>query len=251
MVVPYAALKLRNMYRAVRRRKQRQYMHKRMADIDKLASKDMAHLCRVFGWRRHSACPRALHSQHAHWQSKLCGCPEPRGAPELLEEDYPGGPVPSADALNAPVTTREVCDSLRKMKGRKAAGTDGMPAELLKSGPFSMMEHLASLFTLNGKYPVQLSTGLITAVHKKGDKADLNNYRPITVIPVLAKLFASVLTRRLADWAERDNLRAPTQAGFRANRGTSDQLSVLNYTVKRCLSRGEKFYCCFGFRESV
>ena len=247
VIVPYAALKLRNMYRAVRRRKQRQYMHQRMADIDKLASKDMAHLYRVFGWRRHSACPRALHSQHAHWQSKLGGCPEPRGAPELLEEDYPGGPVPSADALNAPVTTCEVCSSLQKLKGRKAAGIDGMPAELLKSGPFSMMECLASLFTaiLNGKYPEQLSTGLITAVHKKGDKADLNNYRPITVIPVLAKLFASVLTRRLADWAERNNLRAPTQAGFRANRGTSDQLSVLNYIVKSCLSRGEKLYCCF------
>ena len=80
---------------------------------------------------------------------------------------------------------------------------------------------------------------------QKGDKADLNNYRPITVIPVLAKLFASVLTRRLADWAERNNLRAPTHAGFRATRGTSNQLSVLNYIVKRCLSRGEKLYCCF------
>ena len=122
-----------------------------------------------------------------------------------------------------------------------------MPAELLKSGPFSMMECLASLFTaiLNGRYPEQLSTGLITAVHKKGDKADLDNYRPITVIPVLAKLFASVLTRRLADWTERNNLRAPTQAGFRANRGTSDQLSVLDYIVRKCLHQGEKLYCCF------
>ena len=157
------------MYRAVRRRKQRQYMHQRMADIDKLASKDMAQLYRVFGWRRHSACSRALLSQHAHWQSKLGGRPEPRGAPELLEEDYPGGPVPSADALNAPVTTREVCDSLHKMTGRKAAGIDGMPAELLKSGPISMMEHLASLFTaiLNGKHPEQLSTGVLQFTKKE------------------------------------------------------------------------------------
>ena len=198
--MPFAALKLRNMYRAVRRRKQRQFMHQRMADIDKLASKDMAYSYRVFGWRRHSACPRALHSQHAHWQSKLGGRPEPRGTPELLEEDYPGGPVPSAAALNASITPREVYDSLQKLKGRKAAGIDGMPAELLKRGPFSMMGCLASLFTsiLNGKYPEQLSTGLITAVHKKGDKADLNNYRPITVIPVLAKLFcAHAQTSRL------------------------------------------------------
>ena len=102
IIVPFAALKLRNMYRAVRRRKQRRFMHQRMADIDKLASKNMAHLYRVFGWRRHSACPRALHSQHAHWQSKLGGRPEPRGIPELLTEDCPGGPVPSAAALNAP-----------------------------------------------------------------------------------------------------------------------------------------------------
>ena len=43
-----------------------------------------------------------------------------------------------------------------------------MPAKLLKSGPFSMMECLASLFTaiLNGNCPEQLSTGLITAVHQ-------------------------------------------------------------------------------------
>eukprot|EP00891_Asterochloris_glomerata_P007641 jgi/Astpho2/7641/Aster-x1452 len=174
----------------------------------------MAHLYRVFGWRRHSACPRALHSQHAHWQSKLGGRPEPRGIPELLTEDCP---------------------------------------ELLKSGPFSMMECLASLFTaiLNGRHPEQLSTGLITAVHKKGDKADLNNYRPITVIPVLAKLCASVLTRRLADWTERNNLRAPTQAGFRANCGTSDQPSILNYIVKKCLSQGKKLYCCLVNSEKA
>ena len=68
---------------------------------------------------------------------------------------------------------------------------------------------------------------------------------------MLAKLFASVLTRRLADWAERNNLRAPTQAGFRANRGASDQLSVLNYIVKRCLSRRERLYCCFVDSEKA
>ena len=54
-----------------------------------------------------------------------------------------------------------------------------------------------------------------------------------------------MLTRRLADWTERNKLRAPTQAGFRANRGTTDQLSVLNYITKKCLSQGEKLYCCF------
>ena len=61
-----------------------------------------------------------------------------------------------------------------------------MPAELLKSGPLRIMECLASLFTaiLKGKYPKLLSIGLIAAVHNKGDKADLNNYRPITVTAV-------------------------------------------------------------------
>ena len=70
-----------------------------------------------------------------------------------------------------------------------------MPAELLKSGPLGMMGCLTSLFTaiLHERYLEQPSIGLITAVHKQGDKADLNNTCSFTVIPVLTKLFASVL----------------------------------------------------------
>ena len=61
---------------------------------------------------------------------------------------------------------------------------------------------------------------LVSPVFKKGDRLDLANYRPISVSDALAKLDAVVLNR-LLPWLESHNLRAPTQAGFRPQLGTS------------------------------
>ena len=90
-----------------------------------------------------------------------------------------------------------------------------MSAELLKHGPFHMQHCLAKLFTsmLKGTYPTSLSTGLVTAVYKgkRRDPLNMNSYRPITVVPVLAKLFATVMEQRMTRWAEALNL---TTAGW-------------------------------------
>jgi hypothetical protein len=59
-----------------------------------------------------------------------------------------------------------------------------------------------------------LSTGVIHALHKGGDALQFENYRGITVGPVLAKVFAMILEARLSSWAEEKGLRARGQAGF-------------------------------------
>lgn len=48
----------------------------------------------------------------------------------------------------------------------------------------------------------------------------MNSYRPITVVPVLAKLFATVMDQRMTRWAEGCNLRPRPQAGFRKDHST-------------------------------
>jgi hypothetical protein len=60
----------------------------------------------------------------------------------------------------------------------------------------------------------RVAPGDVTSIFKTGDRADCNNYRPITVLPVIDKLFATVLTKRLvAAVALHDH-----QFAFRANR---------------------------------
>ena len=66
-----------------------------------------------------------------------------------------------------------------------------MPAELLEIGPLGInrVPHEPLHNGLERESTAQLSTDVMTAVDRNGDKADLNNHHPITV---LAKPFASV-----------------------------------------------------------
>jgi len=51
-------------------------------------------------------------------------------------------------------------------------------------------------------FPEALSTGVVHALFKGGDASEFDNYRGITVGPILVKLFAMILEKRLSKWAE-------------------------------------------------
>ncbi len=91
---------------------------------------------------------------------------------------------------------------------------------------------------------------MITAVFKSGAKSDMSNYRGITVGPVFAKLFATIIERRLASWAEEHGVKARGQAGFRKNYCTTDNIFVLRSLIEkqeqtRQKGGSGKLYCCF------
>ncbi len=72
-----------------------------------------------------------------------------------------------------------------------------------------------------------LSTQVVHALFKKGDASEFENYRGITVGPILAKLFTMILDKKLSEWAEQHGLRAKGQARFRKNYRTTNQLFIL------------------------
>ena len=69
--------------------------------------------------------------------------------------------------------------------------------------------------------PADLKDALTVAIHKKGDKADRGNYRGISLLSVVGKLFAKILSYRLTHIAE--DVLPDTQCGFRPARGTIDR----------------------------
>ena len=72
----------------------------------------------------------------------------------------------------------------------------------------------------------------IQVIYKKGDREDAGNYRPICSLPVLYKLFATVLYARLAPPLHR--IQTPDQAGFRPNHRCDDHLMVYRVLEQRC-----------------
>lgn len=78
-----------------------------------------------------------------------------------------------------------------------------------------------------GYFPDSWSEGFVVPLHKKGSLNDVNNYRGITLLSTLGKLFTRVLNNRLCTWAENYGVYIEAQAGFRTGMGTTDNVFVL------------------------
>ena len=88
----------------------------------------------------------------------------------------------------------------RGLANHKAPGDDHLPAELLKrSGPAGV-EALQKLFNAVLHAERALAAwrqGTVVSLHKGDDPTDCGNYRPITLLRSMDKLYASLLTKRL------------------------------------------------------
>ena len=99
---------------------------------------------------------------------------------------------------------------------------------------------------MSGFFPESWSTGCIVPIYKKGDVDDTNNYRGITLISCLGKLFTSILNRRLLERDKTHNILTDAQFGFRPGHSTVDAIFVLQSLNNRTLKkRGGRLYCCF------
>lgn len=76
--------------------------------------------------------------------------------------------------------------------------------------------------------PSDWSTVNISLLHKKGARDDPANYRGISLIRSIAKIFTAILSRRLATWAESNFKIAEMQSGFRRKRSCTDNIFVLS-----------------------
>lgn len=83
-----------------------------------------------------------------------------------------------------------------------------------------------------GVFPSCLKRALVVAIHKSGSHDDDSNYRPISLLSILSKVFERVLKNRMALYFEQHGLFVDNQFGFRAGRSTSD--AIMSF-VDHCL----------------
>ena len=78
--------------------------------------------------------------------------------------------------------------------------------------------HLKKMYTKD--IPTEWKTARVTPVFKKGVKSDLNNYRPISVIPVVSKVFEKIVYDQLYQYLNDNKLLSSCQSGFRSLHST-------------------------------
>ena len=96
-----------------------------------------------------------------------------------------------------------------------------------------------------GHFPFSWSEGVIVPVFKKKDPCDVHNYRGITLVSCLSKIFTSEINKRLNDWVENDDILSDDQYGFRKGRTTVDAIFVLKAFIDTILSEKGRLFCAF------
>ena len=125
------------------------------------------------------------------------------------------------------IEEEDVTDILRSLKVNKATGADGISARLLKLTAPSISNSLTLLFNHSlqtGSFPDEWKHANVTPVPKSGDKHLVQNYRPISVIPVIAKVFQTLVHKQLYNYLNTNSLLNPVQSGFRPMHCTQDVL---------------------------
>jgi hypothetical protein len=90
-----------------------------------------------------------------------------------------------------------------------------------------------------GVVPKEFKIGKATPIYKSGSKQDMDNYRPITVLPICSKIFEKCIHRQLMTFFEENNLLNKNQFGFRSNRNTEHAAILFTDEIRKNMNAGE------------
>ena len=124
----------------------------------------------------------------------------------ITPQDNSNVRVLDTSALNQPFSETEIRNFVKNLKNNKAAGIDRILNEFIKNSIDIIIPFYIKLFNRvldTGEIPDDWLIGIIIPIYKnKGSRDDANNYRGITLLSCLGKLFTSILNHRLTIFCE-------------------------------------------------
>ena len=135
-----------------------------------------------------------------------------------------------------PETESTISKIFDQIKVDTATGTDEVPAKLLKDAKVVLVPIVAKLINLSYEtftFPNCLKQARIKPLYKSDDINDPKNYRPISILPTLSKIFERAATNQITKYLEQNNLITNTQHAYRQKHSTQTCLvEVVNYLYK-------------------
>ena len=143
---------------------------------------------------------------------------------------------------------QEISKILCKMKNKKSAGYDGISNEILKCCSPIIECYLAKAVNkciTEEIFPECLKVSKVIPLHKKGDKKEPGNYRPISLLSPLSKIFESVLLKRMLGFSEKCKLLSLNQFGFRPKKSCIHAIAKITEYIRDSIDRKETGQACF------
>ena len=141
------------------------------------------------------------------------------------------------------IMPEEVFGILTKLDANKASGPDGIGNLLLHEAAVPIAQPLTELFnfclSLN-KFPSSWKIAQVVPIFKKGDPLHCTNYRPISLLPCVSKVFERLLFDHIFSFLKSNKLLIPNQSGFIPGDSTVNQLMAICNNISSHLDKGEE-----------
>ena len=185
--------------------------------------------------------PDIIQAEHNKFWKKLYSADSNGTEPPLTDENInnltntslPRLSDDDAATLELPVTEEDIVKQIERLPNNKAAGTDGLRAELLKQHPKLWARILRPIFEdllhQHGSLPQPFRESIIILIHKKGCALQPKNYRPIALLNVIAKVLSGIHNDRLRRVIGK--IIPPEQTGFIPRRSISENIILLNDSI--------------------
>lgn len=109
------------------------------------------------------------------------------------------------------------------LKSNSSAGRDNISGIILKRYRDILTEpitYICNLAISTGTFPDALKLAEVLPIHKSGNRDCVNNYRPISILPIISKILEKVINRQFTIYLENNNLLSKSQHGFRSGHST-------------------------------
>ena len=183
-----------------------------------------------------------LNSLNAHFSSvgqKIAQSIET--VPYVSYKDYLTNPTQSRFRFE-PVNTETVKDVIKELKNKSSSAVDGLSSKLLKELINELSHPIVEIFNQSistGIFPNSLKIARVRALFKKGDVKNPTNYRPISILPAISKVFEKIMLKQLTTYFDNNSLLYPGQYGFREKHSTELATLELIDRITTCMEAGQ------------
>lgn len=144
--------------------------------------------------------------------------------------------------------TIEVESVIKKLHNHKSSGVPNISSYLLKQCLKATLNQVVFLINMSietMQIPTLWKCATITTVHKAGSPRIPDNYRPISVLPIMAKLLEKCIHTQLITFLEQNSILADNQFGFRAGHSTNMAVTTLLTDIYESYNSGKFTKLCY------
>ena len=146
-----------------------------------------------------------------------------------------------------PTNTLEIRTIISNLKD-KTGGVDGISTKVIKAISDHILQPLVHIFNLciqKSLWPESLKRAEVVPIFKAGSKRSPNNYRPISLISNIAKIFEKIIYDRLNDFLTKHRILSKNPFGFIKHKGTKDALAHITNIIYNNLNKSKPTIATF------